>query len=48
MIHTTDRLAALVVAVSVTLSIVWGVANAGYPAPGSELVAVRLGACLPS
>ena len=48
MIHATDRLAAVLVAVSVTLSIVWGMANLGYPAAGSELVAVRLGTCLPS
>ena len=48
MIRAADRLAAAVLAVTVTLSIVWGMANLGYPAAASELVAARLGTCLPS
>jgi hypothetical protein len=48
MVRATDRVAAAVFAVSVTVSIVWGMANLGYPAAGGDLVAVRLGTCLPS
>ena len=47
MIHTTDRLAAAFFAVAVTLSIVWGMANLGYPAQASELVSAKFGVCLP-
>lgn len=47
MVHATDRLAAALVAVSVTLSIVWGMANLGYPAPTEDLASAQFGACLP-
>jgi hypothetical protein len=47
MIHATDRLAAALLAVTVTLSIVWGMANLGYPAPADDLVSAKFGACVP-
>jgi len=47
MIRATDRLSAAIFAVAVTLSIVWGMANLGYPAPTGDLVAAQFGACLP-
>ena len=48
MIRAIDRVAAGLLAVTVSLSIVWGMANLGYPAEGGQLVAVKLGTCLPS
>ena len=47
MIRATDRLSAAFFAVAVTLSIVWGMANLGYPAQATEMVSAKFGACLP-
>ena len=46
MIRAIDRVAAGLLAVTVTLSIVWGMANVGYPAPANDLIAAKFGACL--
>jgi hypothetical protein len=47
MIHLTERLAAAFFAVAVTLSIVWGMANLGYPQQTTAAMAARFGACYP-
>jgi len=47
MIHATDRLAAAFFSVAVTLSIVWGMANLGYPQQTTAPMAAGFGTCYP-